>query len=78
MEPTRLRRLRHHPQLRHMLQRVHLRRSDIIVPVFVTAGRSVKNEVTSMPGVHQMSVDVAADWLDEMAAAGFGAYIVFG
>ncbi len=61
-----------------MLQRVQLKRSDIIVPVFVCEGSGVKKEVGSMPGVHQMSVDVAADWLGEMSKAGFGAYIVFG
>ncbi len=61
-----------------MLQRVQLRRSDIIVPVFVCAGNGVKNEVSSMPGVYQMSVDVAADWLSEMSQHGFGAYLAFG
>ncbi len=46
-----------------MLQRVTLRRSDVIVPVFVTSGKGVRKEVSSMPGVFQMSVDVAGDWL---------------
>ena len=31
-----------------------------------------------MPGVFQMSVDVAADWLAARAEQGFGAYLVFG
>ena len=31
-----------------------------------------------MPGVYQMSVDVAADWLEQRAKAGFTAYLVFG
>jgi porphobilinogen synthase len=61
-----------------MLQRVTLRRSDIIVPVFVTVGRGVRKEVSSMPGVFQMSVDVAADWLAARAEQGFGAYLAFG
>ena len=61
-----------------MLQRVTLRRSDIIVPVFVTPGKGVRKEVSSMPGVFQMSVDVAADWLAARAEEGFGAYLVFG
>jgi porphobilinogen synthase len=31
-----------------------------------------------MPGVFQMSVDVAADWLARLADEGIGAYLVFG
>jgi porphobilinogen synthase len=61
-----------------MLQRVTLRRSDVIVPVFVTEGTKVRREVPSMPGVHQMSVDVALEWLGKRAEEGFGAYLVFG
>src|SRR3954468_17526149 len=72
------RRLRLRPELRRMLQRVTLRRSDVIVPVFVTGGAGVRKEVGSMPGVFQMSVDVAADWLAARAEQGFGAYLAFG
>jgi porphobilinogen synthase len=61
-----------------MLQRVTLQRSDIIVPVFVKDGRGVKSEVPSMPGVHQMSLDVATDYLAARAADGFAAYLAFG
>jgi porphobilinogen synthase len=61
-----------------MLQRVTLRRSDVIVPVFVRDGTGVRQEVASMPGVFQMSVDVALPWLTQRAEEGFGAYLVFG
>ena len=76
--PIRPRRLRLNPQLRNMLQRITLRRSDVICPVFVREGAGVRNEVASMPGVFQMSIDVAADWLSRRAEEGFGAYIIFG
>src|SRR5207253_10855349 len=72
------RRLRVQPQLRRMLARVELRRSDIIVPLFVRDGKGVRSEVPSMPGIFQMSVDVAGDWLAQRATEGFGAYLVFG
>jgi porphobilinogen synthase len=75
---VRPRRLRLRPELRRMLQRVTLRRSDVIVPVFVTGGKGVRKEVGSMPGVFQMSVDVATDWLAARAEQGFGAYLAFG
>ena len=61
-----------------MLRRVVLRRSDFILPVFVREGKGVRREVASMPGVFQMSVDVAAEWLAKRAKEGFGAYLVFG
>ena len=75
--PIRPRRLRQ-PLLRRALQRVSLRRGDVIVPVFVREGAGVRQEVASMPGVFQMSVDVALQWLDKRAEEGFGAYLVFG
>ena len=61
-----------------MLERVTLRRSDIIVPIFVREGTGIRQEVSSMPGVFQMSVDVATEWLARRAEEGFGAYLVFG
>ena len=75
--PIRPRRLRQ-PALRRLFQRVTLRRSDVIVPVFVREGTGVRHEVVSMPGVFQMSVDVALPWLRRRAEEGFGAYLVFG
>ena len=53
-------------------------RRDIILPLFVREGTGLRQEVASMPGVYQMSVDVAADWLDRRAQEGFAAYLVFG
>jgi porphobilinogen synthase len=63
---------------RSMIQRVRLRRSDIIVPIFVREGKGEKREVASMPGVFQMSVDVASEFLAKRAEEGFKAYLVFG
>jgi porphobilinogen synthase len=76
--PIRPRRLRLRPELRAALQSVRLRRSDFIVPVFVTEGSGVRKEVASMPGVFQMSVDVATHWLAKRAEEGFKSYLVFG
>src|SRR5687768_565731 len=76
--PIRPRRLRQQAQLRAMLQRHTLRRRDVIVPIFVRDGAGVRQEVASMPGVFQMSVDVALPWLAERAGDGYGAYLIFG
>lgn len=75
---SRPRRLRLQPQLRAMLQRHTLRRGDVIVPVFVCEGTNVRREVKSMPGVYQMSVDVATPWLARRAEEGFLACLLFG
>jgi porphobilinogen synthase len=76
--PVRPRRLRGQPQLREMLQRHAVRRRDLILPVFVTEGTGIKREVASMPGVFQMSVDVATAWLADRAEQGYAAYLAFG
>ncbi|HTW94290.1 MAG TPA: hypothetical protein VMD30_05835, partial [Tepidisphaeraceae bacterium] len=76
--PIRPRRLRQQPHLRAMLSGVTLKRSDIIVPLFVRDGTNTRIPVPSMPGVFQMSVDVATDWLARRADEGFMAYLVFG
>ncbi len=76
--PIRPRRLRLDPQLRKMLQTVTLKRSDIIVPIFVREGSNIRQEVSSMPGVFQMSVDIALPWLTQRAEEGFCAYLIFG
>jgi porphobilinogen synthase len=61
-----------------MLQGVQLRRSDVIVPIFVREGANVRQEVSSMPGVYQMSLDVALPWLSQRAEEGFLSYLIFG
>ncbi len=72
------RRLRSGAAMRKMLGRINLRRSDFILPVFVTEGQGVRKEVASMPGVFQMSVDVAVRWLADRQQQGFLSYIAFG
>src|SRR5687768_17458087 len=76
--PIRPRRLRIQPQLRAMLQQVRILRSDIIVPVFLREGKNIRHEVPSMPGVFQMSADVALPWLSNLAEAGFKSCLLFG
>lgn len=75
---VRPRRLRTNVYLRHMLCRVSLRRSNFILPVFVCEGTRAMRQVPSMPGVFQMSADVAVEWLQQRASDGFRAYLVFG
>jgi porphobilinogen synthase len=75
IRPRRLRKL---PRLRKSLRRVRLHPSQFIVPVFICEGTGVRREVKSMPGVFQMSIDVALPWLQGCADRGVGGYIAFG
>jgi porphobilinogen synthase len=57
---------------------VRLHRRELILPVFVVEGRGVRREIPSMPGIFQMSIDVAMDWLQKRSQEGFVAYLAFG
>jgi porphobilinogen synthase len=61
-----------------MIRETRLVPDDLILPLFVCPGRGVKREVTSMPGVAQMSVDNIVAEARETLAAGVPAVILFG
>lgn len=72
------RRLRQTPTIRSMVRETHLHKEDLIYPVFVAEGTGIKNEVPSMPGVYQFSLDVFGEELDEIVALGIPSIILFG
>ncbi|MBE1554559.1 porphobilinogen synthase [Sporosarcina limicola] len=72
------RRLRNSATLRSMVRETVLRKEDLIYPVFVVEGEDVKNEVSSMPGVFQLSLDRLATEIDEVVSLGIPAIILFG
>lgn len=77
--PTkRLRRLRYNPLVRDMIRETSLSKNDLIYPLFVIYGTNVKNEIKSMPGVYQMSLDVLVEECKEVEALGIPAVILFG
>ena len=77
--PTkRLRRLRYNPIIRDMIRETHLSKKDLIYPLFAVHGEKIKNEVKSMPGVYQMSVDILVDECKEVASLGIPAVMLFG
>lgn len=75
---TRLRRLRMTETLRSMVRETRLDKSDLIYPLFVVPGKNVKREVSSMPGVYQMSVDNIVRECADVQALGIPAVIFFG
>ena len=79
MFPThRPRRLRNHPQLRRMVRENILTTSDLIYPLFAVPGEGVANEVKSMPGVYQLSIDKIVEEAKEVYDLGIPAIILFG
>ena len=75
---NRPRRLRQHPQLRRMVQETVVTASDLIYPLFAVPGSSVANEVVSMPGVYQLSIDKIVEEAKEVYDLGIPAVILFG
>jgi len=74
----RFRRTRMTEALRSMVRETELARNDFIYPLFVVTGRNVKKEISSMPGVYQMSVDNIVRECVEVKSLGIPAVILFG
>jgi porphobilinogen synthase len=75
---TRLRRLRKTPALREMFRETVLRPADFIYPLFIVEGENVRNEISSMPGQAQLSVDNAVRECEELQDLGVRSVILFG
>ncbi len=75
---ARFRRKRLHPVLRDLVRETVLTPDDFIYPLFVRFGEGIKNEVASMPGVYQMSVDEAVKECENLKALGLKSVILFG
>lgn len=79
MFPThRPRRLRSHPQLRRMVQETVVTTNDLIYPLFAVPGAGVAKEVSSMPGVYQLSIDKVVEEAKQVYDLGIPAVILFG
>lgn len=77
--PTvRMRRLRYLPALRRLVRQVHLRPEQMILPLFVRAGRAVKRQIPSLPGHCQLSPDLVAEEIKEASRLGLGGVLLFG
>ena len=77
--PThRPRRLRRTEALRSLVQETRLTTAGLIYPMFVCPGTNVRQEVTSMPGVAQQSVDKILEECREIESLGIPGIILFG
>ena len=72
------RRLRRREGLRAMVRETRLARENLALPLFACAGRGVRREVSSMPGVFNLSVDEIARDAAGAFDLGVPAIILFG
>ncbi|WP_226583444.1 porphobilinogen synthase [Halobacillus litoralis] len=72
------RRLRRTESMRALVRETHLRTEDLIFPIFVVEGEGIKNPVSSMPGVHQVSLDYLTEEMQELVNLDIRSVIVFG
>ncbi|MFC2948496.1 porphobilinogen synthase [Virgibacillus sediminis] len=77
-EFKRHRRLRSSASMRSLVRENHLRTEDFIYPIFIVEGKSKKNQVPSMPGVYQISLDLLEEELEEIYHLGIRAMMIFG
>ncbi|MCZ6539697.1 MAG: porphobilinogen synthase [Chloroflexi bacterium] len=74
----RLRRLRQNSTLRAMLAETRLSASEFIYPMFVVNGSGVRSPIEPMPGIDQISVDIAVEEAQEASEAGVKSVLLFG
>ncbi len=72
------RRLRANPTIRRMVRETAVSANDFIYPLFVKPGKGLKDEIKSMPGQYQLSLDMLPAEIDELKALGIPAVILFG
>ncbi|MEI3612875.1 porphobilinogen synthase [Pseudogracilibacillus sp. SO30301A] len=72
------RRLRTSEAMRALVRETSLSADDFIYPLFIVEGENVKNEVTSMPGVFQISLDYLETEIEELHQVGIRAVMLFG
>ena len=75
---VRMRRLRRTESLRALVRETTIEPGDLIYPLFVCPGEGVRRDVSSMPGVFNLSVDEAVREAEEAASLGIGGLLLFG
>ncbi len=74
----RMRRLRRTPAIRRLVRETTVAADDFVYPLFITHGTGVRDEIGSMPGQFQLSVDALPGELDELNELGIRAVLLFG
>ncbi len=75
---TRMRRTRRTEALRSLVRETHLTPSALVNPIFLCPGEGIRKEISSMPGVFNLSIDEAVKEAEACAALGLGGLLLFG
>ena len=74
---NRNRRLRSSQAIRDLVRETSLSNKDFIVPIFAVEGKNIKNEILSMPGYFQLSLDLIEKEVKQLWGMGLKAVLVF-
>ncbi len=74
----RMRRLRKNEKIRALVRETELSVEQLIYPMFITHGKGIKNEISSMPGNYRVSNDILIEEINELIEAGISTVILFG
>lgn len=75
---NRPRRLRQNAAIRRMVRETSLSVDDLIYPLFVKEGTSVREAISAMPGQFRYSPDLLAGEVKKIASSGIPAVLLFG
>ena len=75
---NRLRRTRLNPLVRDLVRETRLDLDNFIYPLFVVEGQGIRNEIASMPGVFQLSIDEILKECYELKSLGIKSILLFG
>lgn len=75
---TRLRRLRRTEAIRSLVRETHLHPGALIYPLFICPAEGIRKEISSMPGVFNLSIDEAMNEAEQCVALGVGGLLLFG
>ena len=72
------RRLRRTQRLRNLVRETRLSPDAMVYPIFISTGKNVRKEISSMPGQYTMSIDKAVETARETEKLGVGGLLLFG
>lgn len=75
---ARTRRLRQSAATRAFAREHEVRTRDLIYPLFVIEGEGIRNEISSMPGQYQLSLDYLNGEINELVSLGITGVLLFG
>jgi len=74
----RMRRLRASANLRALVRETYIRLEKLIYPLFIVEGSGIQKPISSMPNIHQQSIDIMLKEVEQVAEAGLKSVLLFG